>query len=220
MALNESVPPRVRRFSRRVILLAGIVILVAVAAGIYFGVYGGARSRDVERQLTRSGKVVSYNFYSTSHALPEIRFENAEGKPLTLADFRGKVVLLNIWATWCSPCREEMPSLDRLQAKLGGPDFEVVALSIDHGGIPAVRKFFDEVGIKRLALYVDPSGQAISTLGAIGVPTTLMIDRAGRELWRVAGPVEWDQSNVIGVIRRAINASSKVKENSTVKVMR
>jgi thiol-disulfide isomerase/thioredoxin len=219
MALNETAPPRVRRFSRRVVLVAGIVSIAAVAVGIYFGVHSGARSRDVERQLTRAGKVVSYNFYSTSRALPEVRFENAEGKPLTLADFRGKVVLLNIWATWCSPCREEMPSLDHLQAKLGGPDFEVVALSIDHGGIPAVRKFFDEVGIRRLALYVDPSGQASSTLGAIGVPTTLLVDRAGRELWRVAGPVEWDQPDVIGVIRRAINASSKVKESSTEKVM-
>jgi thiol-disulfide isomerase/thioredoxin len=201
------------------VLVAGIVSFAAVAVGIYFGVHSGAHSRAVERQLTRSGKVVSYNFYWTSRALPEVGFENAAGKPLTLADFRGKVVLLNIWATWCSPCREEMPSLDRLQAKLGGPDFEVVALSIDHGGIPAVRKFFDEVGIRDLALYVDPSGQASSTLGAIGVPTTLMIDRTGRELWRVAGPVQWDQPNVIGVIRRAINASSKVKESSTAEVM-
>lgn len=219
MARNESGPPQGRRLPRRVIFVAGIVIFVAVAVGIYFGVHSGARSRDVERQLTRSGKVVSYNFYWTSRALPKVGFENAAGKPLTLADFRGKVVLLNIWATWCSPCREEMPALDRLQAKLGGPDFEVVALSIDRDGISAVRKFFDEVGIKDLALYVDPSGQASSTLGAIGVPTTLMIDRTGRELWRVAGPVEWDQPNVIGVIRRAINASSKVKESSTAEVM-
>lgn len=215
MALNETAPSRMRRVSRRAIIALGIGGFAALAVGTYFGVQSDIGSRDVERRLTRAGKVVSYKAYSTPRVLPEIGFENAQGKPLALAGFRGKAVLLNIWATWCSPCRQEMPSLDRLQAALGGLDFEVVALSIDHGGIPAVRKFFAKVGIKRLALYVDPSGQASSVLDIIGVPTTLMVDRAGRSLWRVAGPVQWDKPEVISVVRRAIGASSKVVGHST-----
>lgn len=214
MALNETAPSRMRRVSRRAIIALGIGGFAALAVGTYFGVQRYAGSRDVERRLSRAGKVVSYKIYSLPRALPEISFENAQGKLLTLAGFRGKVVVLNIWATWCSPCREEMPALDRLQATLGGSDFEVVALSIDRGGIPAVRKFFAKVGIKRLVLYVDPSGQAGSILDIIGVPTTLMIDRAGRVLWRVAGAVQWDKPEVISVVRRAIGASSKVVGHS------
>jgi thiol-disulfide isomerase/thioredoxin len=92
-------------------------------------------------------------------AVPEIHFEDDAGRPRTLADFSGKVILLNIWATWCLPCREEMPTLDRLQAKLGGPDFEVVALSMDRGGPDKVKKFFAEIGIEHLALNIDTSAR-------------------------------------------------------------
>ena len=90
-------------------------------------------------------------------SVPELHFTDGDGKARTLADFRGKVVLLNIWATWCGPCRKEMPTLDRLQAALGGPDFEVVPLSIDHKCIEAVDKFYAEIGVHHLARYVAPS---------------------------------------------------------------
>jgi len=99
-------------------------------------------------------------------------------------------VLLNLWATWCVPCRKEMPSLDRLQAQLGGPAFEVVALSIDKSP-QAVREFYREYGIRKLALYIDPSAEVTSTLGAVGIPTTLLVDGDGRE--RVAAG--WGQRN-------------------------
>ncbi len=116
-----------------------------------------------------------------------IQFEDADGRPRSLTDFRGKVVLLNIWATWCVPCRKEMPTLDRLQAKLGGSDFEVVALSIDRR-MDAVRKFFAEVGIQKLAMYLDSSAKAIRELGAVGLPTTLLVDREGREVAAASFP--------------------------------
>src|SRR6059036_412289 len=92
------------------------------------------------------------------------------GRPTTLADFRGKVVLLNVWATWCEPCREEMPTLDRLQARLGGERFQVVALSVDQQGASIARKFYDEFAIKALPLYVDPTAKAAFTLDAPGLP--------------------------------------------------
>lgn len=136
--------------------------------------------------------------------VPEIRFADAEGRVRMLADFRGKVVLLNVWATWCVTCREEMPTLDRLQAALGGPDFEVVALSIDRAGPEAVRRFYTEIGIQHLSLRIDASAQAMSTLGVVGLPTTLLIDRQGRELGRLIGPAEWDTPEMIAFLKSAV----------------
>ena len=137
-------------------------------------------------------------------AVPDIRFEGSDGKPRTLADFRGKVVLLNVWATWCAPCRTEMPTLDRLQAKLGGPDFEVVALSMDRAGPGVVKKFFAEIGVEHLALNIDASAKAMFTLDARGLPMTLLIDRKGEEIGRLIGPAEWDAPDMVGFIRGRI----------------
>lgn len=144
--------------------------------------------------------------------VPEIQFQDGEGKSLALADFHGKVVLLNLWATWCGPCREEMPTLDRLQAKLGGPDFEVLALSIDREGIPAITKFFGEVGVKHLTMYLDSSAKAAPVLGAVGLPTTLLIDREGREIGRLVGPAEWHSAEMVEFIRSYLAKSSGQRE--------
>jgi len=138
--------------------------------------------------------------------IPELRFVDGAGRALSLADFRGKFVLLNIWATWCAPCREEMPALDRLQAQLGGERFQVVALSVDQQGVPIARKFYGEVGIKALPLYIDPSAKAAFVLDAAGLPATLLIDRAGREVGRHLGPVKWDDPEVVERLQRAISA--------------
>jgi thiol-disulfide isomerase/thioredoxin len=120
---------------------------------------------------------------------------------MSLADFRGKVVLLNIWATWCAPCRREMPTLDRLQAQLGGSDFEVVALSIDRKGLPVVKEFYAEIGLDTLPIYVDQSGSAQRTLSVLGVPTTLLLDREGNEIGRLLGPAEWDSPEMMAFFR-------------------
>jgi len=136
--------------------------------------------------------------------LPEFRFQDAAGKWLGLSDFRGKVVVLNLWATWCIPCRAEMPTLDRLQAQLGGPGFEVVALSIDRGGRKAVDPFFRQVGITHLARYLDPGGEAAGRLGVLGLPTTLLIDSKGQELGRLVGPAEWDSAEMTAFLRRLV----------------
>jgi thiol-disulfide isomerase/thioredoxin len=138
--------------------------------------------------------------------IPELRFVDGAGRALTLGDFRGKLVLLNIWATWCAPCRDEMPALDRLQAQLGGERFQVVALSVDLQGAPIARKFYGEVGIKALPLYIDPTAKAAFTLDAAGLPATLLVDRAGREIGRHLGPVKWDSPEVVSELRRAIAA--------------
>jgi thiol-disulfide isomerase/thioredoxin len=137
--------------------------------------------------------------------VPTIAFEDEQGRQRSLADFRGKVVLLNIWATWCVPCRKEMPALDRLESALGGQTFEIVALSIDRGGMDVVRKFFVEIGIRNLAMYLDTSAKAWRELGAVGLPTTLLIDRGGREIGRLIGPAEWDAPEMMGFVRCIIS---------------
>jgi thiol-disulfide isomerase/thioredoxin len=137
-------------------------------------------------------------------AIPALQFSDGEGRARTLADFRGKVVLLNIWATWCLPCRKEMPTLDRLEAALGGPDFEVVPLSIDRGGVEKVKKFYTEIAIQHLAIYVDSSREANSRLDAIGVPTTLLVDRDGREFGRLSGDAEWDAPEMVAFLKSII----------------
>jgi thiol-disulfide isomerase/thioredoxin len=136
--------------------------------------------------------------------VPDLRFADGEEWPLSLADFHGKVVLLNVWATWCLPCRKEMPTLDRLQAALSGQNFEVVALSIDRQGTETVRTFYSEIGIKHLALYVDASGQALSALAALGLPTTILIDGEGRELGRLVGPAEWAAPEMVAFLKSII----------------
>lgn len=144
--------------------------------------------------------------WSTPRDLPTLPFKGEADKALSLADFRGKVVLLNIWATWCPPCREEMPSLDRLNAKRGGADFEVVALSIDRD-TALVESFYEEFGIETLRGYFDPSAQAPNLLRAPGVPTTLLIDRNGREIGRALGPAAWDGEQVEALIDRTLQGS-------------
>ncbi len=137
-----------------------------------------------------------------------ITFEDDQGRQRNLAEFRDKIVLLNIWATWCGPCRREMPSLDRLHGLLGGADFEVIALSIDRAGLEAVRKFYTDVGVRRLAIYTDSSGKATRELATVGVPATLLIDRAGRELGRLLGPAEWDEPDIVQFLKRVIAEKS------------
>ena len=146
--------------------------------------------------------------YESPRPLPDIQFENGQGEAMSLADFRGKVVLLNIWATWCAPCRREMPTLERLQADLGGPDFEVVALSIDRQGRQVVEDFYRELGLRQLRIYIDSSGKAPRELSAPGVPTTLLIDREGKEVGRLLGPAEWDSPEMVAFIRGQIQRPS------------
>lgn len=146
--------------------------------------------------------------------VPELAFKAASGEATSLRAFRGRVVLLNVWATWCVPCRIEMPTLDRLQASLGGETFIVLALSVDRGGVERIRPFFAEIGIANLDIYVDPTARAVRTLGIPGLPTTLLLDRDGQELARVVGPAEWDSEDIQAVIRRAISESRQAeKEN-------
>lgn len=192
--------------------VCGVVLAVAIVglleqAGVgqrFDGFPGGEASPSATPQ--KSAAVMS--LHDTPRTLPEIRFADGGGRPLKLGDFRGRVVLLNIWATWCGPCREEMPTLDRLQARLGGPRFEIVALSIDRAGIGVVSAFYDEIGVRHLAKYIDETAKTAGQLNAVGLPTTLLLDREGREIGRLVGPAEWDTPEMVGFLERQIAQSS------------
>ncbi len=137
-----------------------------------------------------------FTLHDMPQDMPEVRFVTGDGTRKTLADFRGRVILLNVWATWCPPCVKEMPTLDALQADLGSSKFEVVTLSIDTGGVPVVRAFFDRIGIKHLALYVDQTALAFTNLRIVGLPTTMIVDADGRELARLIGPATWNDPDM------------------------
>jgi thiol-disulfide isomerase/thioredoxin len=183
--------------------LLGVVILGISAGGVY---------RELTSPGTSAGSASTPNIAAANGALeagrtgsarmlPDLRFVDGAGAPRSLADFRGRVVLLNVWATWCVPCRKEMAALDRLQRALGGPEFAVLALSIDRGGVAAVKSFYEELDLRALQIYVDQNGEALGKLGGVGIPLTVLVDRAGRELWRVVGPREWDQPVEVNRIR-------------------
>jgi len=141
-----------------------------------------------------TGAMTTFVFKPTPEPLPDIRFVNGTGEELSLDKLRGKVVLLNVWATWCAPCREEMPGLDRLQAALGSDKFEVVALAVDKSGIEGARKFLADIKAEKLAAYADPTAKEGTQLKVIGMPTTILIDREGREIGRLIGPAHWDSA--------------------------
>jgi len=124
--------------------------------------------------------------------VPDLQVRDLEGKPVHLSDFRGRVVVLNLWATWCVPCREEMPALDRLQAAFPPEKVQVVALSVDRGGDDRVGSFLSEIGVRHLLVLRDPDMRSVRTLGAPGLPATLIIDRKGREVLRRFGIYAWD----------------------------
>lgn len=149
------------------------------------------------------GEVAAFTIHDRPADVPQVTFKDADGKDHSLADWKGKLVLLNLWATWCAPCRHEMPSLDALKAQLAGKDFDVVALATDRSGIDKPKKFWDETGIKSLGLYLD-AGDAQHGLGVIGMPTTLLIGRDGREIGRLVGPAEWASPDAKALIGAAM----------------
>jgi len=141
-----------------------------------------------------------------SESVSEAEFRNASGEHLTLADFRGRVVLLNLWATWCGPCRAEMPALDRLQAMHQGDGLAVLAVSVDKGGSAAVQHFFEQRGLRNLTPYLDANGATVRAFGARRIPTTLIIDRDGNVVGSLVGPKQWDSPDTAALIRRYLES--------------
>ncbi len=140
---------------------------------------------------------------------PDIPFFGAGGKIYTLADFRGKVVLVNFWATWCPACIVEMPLLDSLQARLGGKDFMVLTISQDGGGMPVVKRFLKKRKLFNLPIFIDKDRRLGIAFDQSLLPTSMLLDAEGRELGRIIGPVEWDSPETMAFLRRYLPGGGK-----------
>lgn len=197
--------------SRTRLAVAGLVLAVGVAAALLLvwprSEPANAVAKGGRPSTDPLGSLVEV---SPPRRVPALRFADGQGHEMTLDAFRGRAVALNLWATWCVPCRKEMPSLDRLQARLGGPGFLVLPLSIDHQGMTVVAPFYRELGLTAFGIYLDPTGTATSVLGVEGIPTTLLIGTDGREVGRVSGAAEWDSPEMIAGIRRTLRLPADV----------
>ena len=139
--------------------------------------------------------------------VPAFTFTDQDGKSLSLDDFKGKMVVLDVWATWCTPCRAEFPRLDHLQAALGAQGLAVVPVSVDLGGRKPVDKFYDDTKVKALAKYLDPANASAKALGLRGLPTTLIIDRDGNEIARIEGEAPWDSTETLAHFEALLGGS-------------
>jgi thiol-disulfide isomerase/thioredoxin len=141
---------------------------------------------------------------------PKVSFADAAGKTVSLSDFAGKIVLVNLWATWCAPCRKEMPSLERLQTRLGDK-IAILAISEDIGGAKAVAPFVAKLGLKAVTTYLDPKSAVGRAFKVDGLPTSFVIDRQGRVLGRVEGGAEWDSPKMLAILDPLIDRGDVVK---------
>ena len=218
MPERPSLPPAAMR---RIPITIGAVLIGAVIgfAGVY-GIGGLKRSAagdpacrgavDVARRLAplAHGEVAALTMATMPLRLPDLAFEDAEGRPKKLSDWRGRTVLVNLWATWCLPCRKEMPALENLQTRLGGPNFEVVAVNIDTRDPEKPKNFLKEVNLTRLGYFSDQKAKVFQDLKAIGralgMPTSVLVDGEGCEIATIAGPAEWDSEDAVKLIAAAV----------------
>ncbi len=178
-------------------------MILALALALALGLPGAAQS--AEGPPLRGVFKDNFTLLDEPVPAPDARFQDGTEAAVTLADFKGRVVLLNFWATWCPPCIREMPSLDRLQAARGAEGLSVVAVSEDRGGLEVVRPFFKKLGLKHLKIYLDPSGRLAEALALEGLPTTLLIDRRGRLVGGLQGPAEWDSDDSLALMEYYLN---------------
>jgi thiol-disulfide isomerase/thioredoxin len=211
--VNEGMSDKSDKPGAKLSLQASLALAFAAAVTGFAAVYGTMGASDngsaaktaalassptagtaspAEAGAASASKLAAFVRKNPPVALAEFSFVDAAGAPKTLADFKGKTVLLNLWATWCAPCREEMPSLDRLQKQLGSETFEVVALAVDRTGVEAAGKFLKSINVENLKLYADPTTKSGTALRVLGMPTTILVTADGKEAGRLSGPAAWD----------------------------
>ena len=206
-------PPAAPRLGGRRWTALGLIMVVGVAAVLYGVLDGGkggpeacpaAAAETARLGSLIHGDVAALGLARPARRAPDLHFDGPDGKPTSLEAFAGKAVLVNLWATWCVPCRKEMPALDALEGKLGGPDFQVVAINVDTTRLDRPAAFLKDNHITALAPYRDSSADVLRVLkeqgGLLGLPTTLIVDRHGCELGRMAGPAEWASPDALALI--------------------
>ncbi|TXN50907.1 TlpA family protein disulfide reductase, partial [Methylobacterium sp. WL18] len=158
------------------------------------------------------GEVAGMQAVTQARPAPEIRFKGPDGAETALSDLKGRLLLVNLWATWCAPCKAEMPALDRLQAELGGPDFTVVAINVDTRNLDKPPEWLKQAGIHALAFYADPGGRVLPAIQrdtqSPGLPTTMLIDPQGCTIGVMKGPAAWSSPDGLGLIRAVLGRTS------------
>ncbi|MBX3522474.1 MAG: TlpA family protein disulfide reductase [Xanthobacteraceae bacterium] len=205
----------------RYLLLAAFLGTIAGFAGVYLtgglsrnaGVVSDASCVNAGLTAKRlmplaKGEVAAFSPNTSPRRATPITFKDGSGRTVSLEDFKGRIVLINLWATWCVPCRREMPALDELESKLGGQDFAVLAINLDQRGGDKPKKFLEEIKVKHLVYYEDPTTNVFQKLKgagrAPGLPSTILVDRDGCELGFMPGPAEWASEDALALIRAAI----------------
>ena len=166
-------------------MLRMLTLYTALAAGANTALAGG-----VDLDAAKAGGIAL--IAGDGGTVPDTPFTDPEGGEHSLADYRGKAVLLNFWATWCAPCREEMPALNSLQKEFGGDDFQVVTIATGRNPQPAIEKFFAEAELDALPVLLDPRQALAREFAVVAMPATILIDAEGNEIARLMGPAEWD----------------------------
>jgi len=175
--------------------LSALVLYTCLALG------ANAASADTAAlEALREGDMKKLVFHAEPREVSQTPFETVGGGTGTLADFQGKIAVVNFWATWCAPCRKEMPMLSDLQTELGGEDFEVVTIATGRNPPPAMKTFFDEIGVDNLPLHRDPKQQIAREMGVLGLPITVILDRSGKEIARMQGDAHWNSDSAKAIL--------------------
>ncbi len=225
---QETLPPvdpaKMRAIARRLILPPVIFAAIIIAAALWFVLYGMkgggskeaalasagdcAASTSLARKIAplAKGDIAAFAIDAAPKAMPSLNFAGVSG-PVDLSSFKGRTVLLNLWATWCVPCREEMPALDHLQGLAGNDAFSVVAVNIDTTRLERPKAFLHEIGVKNLPFYADSSAKTFQTLQqggkVVGLPTSFLIGPDGCEIGVIAGPAKWDGADALAMVKAA-----------------
>jgi thiol-disulfide isomerase/thioredoxin len=218
--MPELPQPRPTATRRIPVAIAAVLVGVGIGFAVVYGIGGlkgtaagdpGCRPAvDLARKLAplAQGEVAALTMATSPLRLPDLAFEDASGQPKKLSDWRGKTVLVNLWATWCVPCRKEMPALEGLQTKLGGPNFEVVAVNIDTRDPEKPKNFLKAANLTRLGYFSDQNAKVFQDLKAVGravgMPTSVLVDGQGCEIASIAGPAEWASDDAIKLIKAAL----------------
>ncbi|WP_417467206.1 TlpA family protein disulfide reductase [Maricaulis sp.] len=185
---------------------AGIATMLVIGLIwlVYVFISGTGKSETGTLDSYARGEMGAFVTLADAPAQPAMAYTDPDGGEHHLSDYRGKVILLNLWATWCGPCVEEMPALNRLQQQFGGEDFDVVTISFDREFAP-VTEFFEREQIDSLPALRDDSFTSHNLVGALGLPMSILYDRHGREIGRMPAPADWDSEDAHRLVQAAIN---------------
>ena len=189
-------------------ILRSALVYTALCAGAIMVATSAAADLKAAEAM-REGDVKKLVFHPEAKETSTAAFDLADGEgQATLEDYRGKYVLLNFWATWCAPCRKEMPQLSELQTEFGGDTFEVLTLATGRNSPTGISKFFDEIGVDNLPRHQDPKQAVAREMAIFGLPITIIINPEGREVARLRGDANWASENAKAIIATVIGAES------------